>query len=152
MKRLFMISAVAVLSVATLVWAAPPTPVYEAPCQPMPIEKVTLVDGGWLDGGLSDGGVGALLGTYVGTAVPASNQRTNRVWIEICVSPENSGSPSVKCLADGGTPIDMLKTSPGAILNKGDCKRYYNRSSVKCISDSTLTAVQSEECAATGIN
>ena len=85
--------------------------------------------------------------TTVGTAVlpvPATIQ-TARKMVLICNSPENTGSPVVKCRADGVAPV-MGLTTPGQGLAKGDCITYSTTSVVNCIADTASTAVSSTEC------
>lgn len=86
--------------------------------------------------------------TTVGVAAvttPAT-QLTARRYIIICNSPQNTGTPLVKCRVDG-TPV-MAVTNPGEVLGVGDCFQYAVAASVipSCISDTATTYVISYEC------
>jgi len=87
--------------------------------------------------------------TSVGvTAVSTpSSQLANRRVITLCNSPENPGSPKVKCRIDGVTPV-MGNTNPGDVLTISSCITYPISASVtpSCISDTAATAVTSIEC------
>lgn len=76
-------------------------------------------------------------------ATPAADQ-ASRTSILLCNSSENTGAPLVKCRGDGTNPA-MGNTTPGIVLNKGDCV-VYNVASIKCISDTAATAVSGFEC------
>jgi hypothetical protein len=107
---------------------------YPAPCARF------LLDGGNPDQvtsvGVADGGVGV--------PVPATAAGTRHFNL-VCNSVENSGTPKVKCLTNGGTPT-MGITNPGQVLGVGDCYQYTTSTDVKCISDTAATAVTSYEC------
>lgn len=79
-------------------------------------------------------------------AVPTS-ALSGRKLMRICNSPENVGSPKVKCLLGGTSPV-MGATTAGDVLTVGDCFPYQIEStvSVKCISDTAGTAVTTFEC------
>lgn len=80
-------------------------------------------------------------------AVPVS-ALSGRKLVRVCNSPENVGSPKVKCLLGGTAPV-MGATTAGDVLTVGDCFPYQVDSTVavKCISDTAGTAVTTFECA-----
>ena len=78
------------------------------------------------------------------TPVPATAAAV-RVWVLVCNSLENTGTPKVKCLANGGTPV-MGRANPGQVLGVGDCFQYTTQTAVNCIADTAATAVTSYEC------
>jgi len=86
--------------------------------------------------------------TVVGTeavAVPTTIAAGRR-WIDICVSVENTGSPIVKCRADGVAPV-MGATEPGDALMKGECIRYVRpTTAIRCIANTAGVAVAATEC------
>ncbi len=83
-------------------------------------------------------------------AAPVSPQ-AGRVYAEVCVSAENSGSPKVKCLTDpaAGKPA-MGLSEPGNVLQTGalPCVTYPVDAThlIKCVSDTVATAVTVDEC------
>lgn len=79
-------------------------------------------------------------------ACPAS-QLTGRRFIVFCNSPENTGTPKIKIVIDGSTPV-MGKTNIGDVLAVGDCITYVIGSGTvpNCISDTAATALTSLEC------
>lgn len=87
--------------------------------------------------------------TSVGVAAvntPAS-QLSGRMFITLCNSLQNAGTPLVKCRTDGTAPV-MAATNAGDVLGIGDCITYPISSSVvpSCISDTAATYVTSFEC------
>ncbi len=94
-------------------------------------------------------GAGSQKITSVGvasTTTPAT-QLTNRMYIELCNSLQNSGNPIVKCRVDGTPPV-AAATNVGDVLGIGDCIRYTVAAGVVplCISDAAATYVTSFEC------
>lgn len=83
----------------------------------------------------------------VAVSVPTAAM-SGRKLIRICNSPENVGSPKVKCLLGATAPV-MGATTAGDVLSVGDCFPYQVDSTVdlKCISDVAGTAVTTFECA-----
>ncbi len=83
------------------------------------------------------------------TAMPASPLAA-RAWADLCVSVENTGAPVVKCRADGTAPV-LGTTEPGDVLAIGDCIRYAppQGTAIRCISDTSNTAVSVTECTRT---
>lgn len=78
--------------------------------------------------------------------VPAS-ALAGRKALRVCNSPENVGSPKVKCLLGGTAPV-MGVANAGDVLGVGDCFPYAVDSTValKCIADTAGTAVVTFEC------
>lgn len=82
------------------------------------------------------------------TVVPATRVAGSRT-LEIVNSPENAGSPKVKCLAnpaDGG--VGFGATSPGLVRSPGESMLFALDSThtVVCVCDTPATAVTSTEC------
>lgn len=92
--------------------------------------------------------------TSVGTSavnVPATGANTaTRYYVDVCNSSENTGTPLVKCLLNGVSPV-MGITNPGDVLGVSDCWRYSvpGTDQITCISDTASTAVTSSECVPT---
>jgi hypothetical protein len=87
--------------------------------------------------------------TSVGVAavnVPATSAAT-RYYLEVCSSTENTGTPLVKCLGNGVSPVIGL-TNRGDVLGVSDCHTYAiaGTNQLSCISDTAATAVTSYEC------
>ena len=78
------------------------------------------------------------------TAVPASAQVARKLVV-ICNSIENTGTPVLKCRADGTNPV-VGNTNPGVSLGRGDCVLYSTNIVVNCIADTASTAASSSEC------
>lgn len=57
-----------------------------------------------------------------------------RAYVDVCVSPENSGTPKVKCRADGVWP-GLGVGDAGDVLNVGDCVRYTVPGCMRCNGD-----------------
>jgi hypothetical protein len=85
----------------------------------------------------------------VAAGVPAS-PLSARAWADVCVSVENSGSPIVKCRADGVAP-ELGTAAAGDALAKGDCIRYAPPAgqAIRCIASAEGTAVTITECTRT---
>lgn len=82
------------------------------------------------------------------TAVPVpASPRFGRKLLRVCNSPENIGTPKVKCLLSETAPV-MGATNRGDVLTVGDCFTYQIASAVPvlCISDTAGTAVTTFEC------
>jgi len=87
--------------------------------------------------------------TSVGLAAgntPAA-QLAARRFITFTNSPENAGSPKVKCRIDGVAPV-MGNTNVGDVLTLGSSITYAIGTATvpQCISDTAATAVISFEC------
>ena len=85
--------------------------------------------------------------TSVGTtavAVPTTAQSARKL-ILICNSSENTGSPVLKCRADGTAPV-IGTAAAGQALAKGDCVSYSTTVAVRCIADTAATAASASEC------
>ena len=80
------------------------------------------------------------------TAVPAT-PLTGRSQVTVCNSDENTGTPLLKCRADGNNPT-IGATNPGDLIRKGACWTYYAPSGkpIKCIADTADTQVTTTEC------
>ncbi len=78
------------------------------------------------------------------TPVPAS-AAVNRVYINVCVSPQNPSNAVIKCLTGGVAPV--LASGPGQVLLYGDCLLYtaIQSNTIDCVSDGGY-AVTSFEC------
>ncbi len=76
-----------------------------------------------------------------------SSQLASRRFVTLTNSPENSGSPKVKCRIDGVAPV-MGNTNAGDVLTLGSSITYAVGAAVtpQCISDTASTAVISLEC------
>lgn len=84
--------------------------------------------------------------TSVGlTASTLPTALANRWMVRVCNSAENSGIPLVKCRDDGVNP-SMGTANAGEVLEVGDCAIYYTSAAIRCISDSSSTAVTQAEC------
>lgn len=87
--------------------------------------------------------------TTVGTAAgnTPSSQLAARRYIVLCNSPQNSGTPLVKCRSDGVAPV-MAITNPGDVFGIGDCILYPVAAStvIQCIASAASTEVTSFEC------
>lgn len=83
----------------------------------------------------------------VAAAATPSSALASRRFVTLCNSAQNTGSPLVKCRADGTDPV-MAVTNPGDVLGVGDCITYPVASTVttKCIADTATTYVTSLEC------
>lgn len=78
------------------------------------------------------------------TPVPAS-AAVNRVYVNVCVSPNNVSTAVVKCLTGGVAPV--LNSGPGQVLLYGDCVQYtaIQTNTIDCVSDGGY-AVTAFEC------
>lgn len=159
--NLLMAAGVALMFIAALSWAAG-TPVLANQGQPgnQGPWPVTLVGGGGSsDGGFAeqttpvecrgttaDGGNPDTVTTVgiTSTPVPAS-AAVNRVYLNVCVSPNNVSNASIKCLTGGGVPV--VTSGPGQVLLFGDCVVYtaVQSNTINCISDGGY-AVTAFEC------
>lgn len=87
--------------------------------------------------------------TTVGIAAgnTPSAQTASRVYITLCNSLQNTGTPLVKCRVDGVAPV-MAVTNPGDVLGIGDCITYPILAAQvpQCIADTATTYVTSFEC------
>jgi len=86
----------------------------------------------------------ATAGTAV--SVPATAASARR-FITICNSPENTGTPKIKCREDGTAPVMGLGNA-GDVLNVGDCVPYTvtDQQTVSCNTDTNATHALSLEC------
>lgn len=87
--------------------------------------------------------------TVVGVAatnVPAS-AAPGRLYVEVCNSLQNSGTPYLKCRADGTAPV-MAATNAGDVFGIGDCRVYPVPAGniLQCIADAASTNALSYEC------
>lgn len=78
--------------------------------------------------------------------VPAAPLQGRR-YIRICVSPENVGSPYVKCLLGGDAPVIGI-ANPGDVIPTGECVPYTAASTdtIKCIGSAAGVGVTTFEC------
>lgn len=87
--------------------------------------------------------------TSVGVAAgnTPSSQLTSRRYIVLCNSLQNTGTPLVKCRADGVAPV-MAAGNAGDVLGVGDCLPYPVAAGtvIQCIADTAATSVTSFEC------
>jgi hypothetical protein len=87
--------------------------------------------------------------TAVGTsAVPVPTTSTaSRISLEVCNSLQNTGTPLLKCRADGTAPV-MAVTNAGDVLGIGDCRVFNIPASnvLQCIADAASTNALSFEC------
>ncbi len=83
----------------------------------------------------------------VGTSAVATpaTALANRKFVFICNSPENTGTPFVKCRGDGATPVIGI-AGVGQALSKGDCITISTTSGVVCVADTAATGVSITEC------
>lgn len=78
------------------------------------------------------------------TAVPASALGSRKLVV-ICNSPENTGTPLLKCRGDGTNPVIGL-TQAGQTLKVGDCINYTTTAAINCIADTAATGASVTEC------
>ena len=92
---------------------------------------------------------------YCGSQLPADGGVSvglrNRKFLMICNSDENTGTATIKVLVtnlDGGTSPAYGATSPGDVLSKGKCERYFvtERTWAKCIASAASTIAEITEC------
>lgn len=87
--------------------------------------------------------------TDAGTVVVncPGTQLTNRGFVTLCNSNENTGSPTVKIRIDGTAPV-MGLGNPGDVLAVGSCVSYNITSGIvpQCIASAGGTHVTSLEC------
>jgi len=78
--------------------------------------------------------------------VPAA-ALSGRVFVQINVTKENTGSPLVKCRADGIDPV-MGAANPGDVYGVGDGYPYplTSTQTLKCTTDTTGTVLTVLEC------
>jgi hypothetical protein len=88
---------------------------------------ITIVDGGTVQ------------------AVPADGGLSGRWFIRVCATGKNSGTPMIACTQDGQTP-SMNFDAVGESIETSDCRTYYTPNTIKCVSDTALTGVTTEEC------
>lgn len=84
-----------------------------------------------------DGGTVALL--------PNDGGLSGRWFIRICTTGKNSGTPMIACTDDGQTP-SMAYNGVGESIETSDCRTYYTPNTIRCVSDTALTGVTTEEC------
>jgi hypothetical protein len=107
---------------------------------------------------LPDGGSAAL--TVTTFSCPSRNQTVTTVgtspvalpttlayrWmVRVCNSPENAGTPLVKCRDDNSNPT-MGLANAGEVLEVGDCVSYYTTDAIRCVSNSASVSVTQAEC------
>ncbi len=85
--------------------------------------------------------------TGVAAVNTPSAQLAGRIYIEICNSLQNTGTPYIKCRVDGTAPV-MAAGNVGDVLGVGDCIRYDIPAGVvpQCIADAATTYATSFEC------
>lgn len=88
---------------------------------------ITIVDGGTV------------------ASLPAAGGLSGRWFIRVCTTSKNSGTPMISCTEDGQTP-SMAFSGVGEGILWGDCRTYYTPNTIKCVSDTALTGVTTEEC------
>lgn len=88
---------------------------------------ITIVDGGTVQNVPADGGL------------------SGRWFIRVCTTGKNSGVPMIACTDDGQTP-SMSFNAVGESIETSDCRTYYTPNTIKCVSDTALTGVTTEEC------
>lgn len=85
--------------------------------------------------------------TSVGTSavlIPAAPNAA-RIYMQVCNSSENPGTPIVKCRVDGVAPVLGIANA-GRVLSVDDCLISSSDAGTYCISDTASTAVPSFEC------
>lgn len=100
--------------------------------------RQTTPDGGSPYSSVSVGAAAVLVPT-----LPAAG----RAYVEICNSLQNTGTPLLKCRADGIVPV-MAVTNAGDVLGIGDCYAYSITASnpPQCIADAASTNALVHEC------
>ncbi len=88
---------------------------------------ITIVDGGTVANLPADGGL------------------SGRWFIRVCVKGSNPGTPEIACTDDGQTPV-IAFNGAGETIESMDCRTYYTPNTIKCVSDTALTGVTTEEC------
>ncbi len=85
--------------------------------------------------------------TGVAAVNTPSSQLAGRIYIEICNSLQNTGTPLIKCRVDGTAPV-MAVGNVGDVLGIGDCIHYDIPAGVvpQCIADAATTYATSFEC------
>jgi hypothetical protein len=84
--------------------------------------------------------------TTVGTSPVALPTTLAYRWMtRVCNSPENVGTPLVKCRDDDVNPT-MGLANAGEVLEVGDCVSYYTNAAIRCISNSASVSVTQAEC------
>lgn len=77
--------------------------------------------------------------------IPADGGLSGRWFIRVCTTGKNSGTPMIACTDDGQTP-SMSFNAVGESIETSDCRTYYTPNTIKCVSDTALTGVTTEEC------
>jgi hypothetical protein len=77
--------------------------------------------------------------------LPADGGLSGRWFIRVCTTGKNPGTPMIACTDDGQTP-SMAFNAVGESIETSDCRTYYTPNTIKCVSDTALTGVTTEEC------
>jgi hypothetical protein len=117
---------------------------------PWPVTYGTTADGGVIAFPVKFFCNGVKSGTTIvdgGTVanLPADGGLSGRWFIRVCTTGKNSGTPMIACTDDGQTP-SMTFDAVGESIETSDCRTYYTPNIIKCVSDTALTAVTTEEC------